>query len=72
MIRRVLKNLGRPGAVTAPEASRQLETDGWALLPGVLDRGRGRGADRRDRRGVRRATTRSAPAPTRPSSATRC
>ena len=36
MIRRVLKNLSlRDGEV--PDASRQLETDGWAVLPGVLD-----------------------------------
>ncbi|MGZ6977898.1 MAG: phytanoyl-CoA dioxygenase family protein [Acidimicrobiia bacterium] len=36
MIQRVLKNLGvREG--DAPEASRQLEADGWALLPRVLD-----------------------------------
>ena len=36
MIRRVLKNLSvREGDV--PEASRQLETDGWVVLPQVLD-----------------------------------
>ena len=36
MIRRVLKNLSlRDGEV--PDASRQLETDGWAVLPGVLN-----------------------------------
>jgi hypothetical protein len=38
MIKRVLKNLSiREG--DAPEASRQLETDGWALLRQVLDPG---------------------------------
>jgi Phytanoyl-CoA dioxygenase (PhyH) len=37
MIHRVLKNLSlRDDEV--PDASRQLERDGWALLPGVLDR----------------------------------
>ncbi len=36
MIRRVLKNLSlREGDV--PEATRQLETDGWVVLPHVLD-----------------------------------
>ena len=42
MIRRVLKNLARPGGPGAG-GEPQLETDGWALLPAVLDRGRGRG-----------------------------
>jgi ectoine hydroxylase-related dioxygenase (phytanoyl-CoA dioxygenase family) len=38
MIRRILKNLGlRQGPV--PAASEQLERDGWAVLPEVLDAG---------------------------------
>jgi ectoine hydroxylase-related dioxygenase (phytanoyl-CoA dioxygenase family) len=38
MIRRVLKNLTvRSDDASAPEASRQLETDGWTVLRGVLD-----------------------------------
>jgi ectoine hydroxylase-related dioxygenase (phytanoyl-CoA dioxygenase family) len=36
MIRRILKNLS-VREDDAPEASRQLETDGWVLLPHVLD-----------------------------------
>jgi hypothetical protein len=38
MIQRVLKNLTvRNENAPTPDASRQLEADGWALLPGVLD-----------------------------------
>ena len=40
MIRRVGKNLGLldgADATTAPDASRQLEAEGWALLPGLFN-----------------------------------
>ncbi|MDQ1460615.1 MAG: hypothetical protein QOI08_2099, partial [Actinomycetota bacterium] len=37
MIRRLLKNLGVLDATGAPDASAQLERDGYALLPGVFD-----------------------------------
>src|SRR4051794_1694673 len=36
MIRRVLKNLTVREADDAPDASRQLEADGWVLVHGVL------------------------------------
>lgn len=36
MIRRIGKNLTTRDPQAAPEASRQLERDGWVLLPGVL------------------------------------
>jgi hypothetical protein len=37
VIRRLLKNLGVLDATGAPDASAQLERDGYALLPGVFD-----------------------------------
>ena len=71
MIQRIVKNLHlREGDV--PDASRQLESDGWAILRHVLDADELATLGRRDRP---RCTTRprpSGPGATGASSATRC